>query len=376
MRTAMGCDARARVLLGGRVEGYWGAMPGVAEEVCLSLAVGQPVFLVGGFGGCTRDIAETVGLVERRAGSRDDWAGRERFCDTAPNDLRNGLTFEENAVLAKTPHIQAAVALVSRGLRRVLGASLRQRVRDPRGIPKPCRRSERNLLENRAWTGAILSTFEDRCGIACMGIETRAVDRSPCGLPGDDAGRVCAAVGSVEDREEIPDGVGIACAGRESVDVRHAEKREDSLRVGGTRNDRPDRYGRIPSPVDKDAAYGGSRRTGSGGASRSYPGNRPWPRPNDPPDRRGGGEIRPRARPSDRLHDLRLARLAGIREASDSRELSAVAVAESPAVLAVARKSPDAADARTAASRECRQALMNEPSRIREREEFRAVSFA
>ncbi len=83
--------------------------------------------------------------------------------------------------------------------------------------------------------------------------------------------------------------------------------REDSRREGGTRNDSPDRYGRIPSPVDKDAACGGSRRTGSGGASRSYPGKLPWPRSNDPPDRRGGGGIRPRARPSDRLHGLRFA---------------------------------------------------------------------
>ncbi len=94
MCTAMGCDARARVVLGGRVEGYRGAMPGVAEEVRLSLAVGQPGFLVGRFGGCIRDVAETVGLVKRRAGSRDDWAGRERSCDTAPDDLRNGLTSE------------------------------------------------------------------------------------------------------------------------------------------------------------------------------------------------------------------------------------------------------------------------------------------
>ena len=120
MRIVMRGDIRARIVLGGRVQGYKGAMPGIAEEVCLSLEDGQPVFLLGGFGGCTRDIAETVGLAECWAGSRGGWVGRDRFQEYSPEDLRNGLSRDENAVLARTPHIQEAVALVSRGLRRVL----------------------------------------------------------------------------------------------------------------------------------------------------------------------------------------------------------------------------------------------------------------
>ena len=125
MRTAMRGDIQARIVLGGRVEGYKGAMPGIAEETCLSLEARQPVFLLGGFGGCARDIAETVGLVERWAGSRDGWAGRECFRKYSPDDLRNGLSREENVVLARTPHIQEAMILMSRGLRRIL------RKRDP-----------------------------------------------------------------------------------------------------------------------------------------------------------------------------------------------------------------------------------------------------
>ena len=121
MRTVMRNDIQARVVLGGRVEGYKGTMPGIAEETCLSLEAGQPVFVLGGFGGCARDIAETVGLAERWAGSRGDWAGRECFRKYSPDDLRNGLSREENIVLARTPHIQEAVTLVSRGLRRILG---------------------------------------------------------------------------------------------------------------------------------------------------------------------------------------------------------------------------------------------------------------
>jgi hypothetical protein len=120
MRTVMRGDIQARIVLGGRVEGYKGAMPGIAEETCLSLEAGQPAFVLGGFGGCARDIAETVGLAERWAGSRGDWTGRECFRKHSPDDLNNGLSREENVVLARTPHIQEAVTLVSRGLRRIL----------------------------------------------------------------------------------------------------------------------------------------------------------------------------------------------------------------------------------------------------------------
>lgn len=119
MRIVMRGDVCARIVLGGRVQGYKGAAPGIAEESWLSLEAGQPVFLVGGFGGCTRDIAETLGLAERWAGSRGAWPGRDRFRKYSPDDLRNGLSANENGVLASTPHIQEAVALVSRGLRRL-----------------------------------------------------------------------------------------------------------------------------------------------------------------------------------------------------------------------------------------------------------------
>ena len=118
MRVVMWQETRARIVLGGRVAGYKGRMPGIAEETLLSLQAQQPIFLIGGFGGCTRDIAETIGLVERWAGSRGDWSGRPLFKHYSPVDLHNGLSDEDNTVLARTPHLDQAVALVSRGLRR------------------------------------------------------------------------------------------------------------------------------------------------------------------------------------------------------------------------------------------------------------------
>lgn len=124
MRLAMRDHTQARIVLGGRVAGYKGRMPGIAEETLLSLESRQPLFLLGGFGGCARDIAETIGLVDPWAGSRSDWDGRPSFEQYEPSDLHNGLSDEENAVLARTPHMQQAVTLVSQGLRRIFSTGL------------------------------------------------------------------------------------------------------------------------------------------------------------------------------------------------------------------------------------------------------------
>ena len=119
MRSVMLADTCARVVLGGRVEGFKGTMPGIAEEALLSLKTGQPTFVLGGFGGCARDIAETLQLVDRWAGSRGNWPGRNEFCKFSSEDLKNGLSQEDNKTLARTPYIEEAVRLVARGLRQI-----------------------------------------------------------------------------------------------------------------------------------------------------------------------------------------------------------------------------------------------------------------
>lgn len=118
MRTAMRDNTSARVVVGGQVENYKGKMPGIAEEALLSLQAGQPVFLVGGLGGCVRDIAEAMGLIEPWNGVRS-WPGRRLFDDYAVDSLGNGLSVEENRRLAHTPYINQAVNLVMLGLYRL-----------------------------------------------------------------------------------------------------------------------------------------------------------------------------------------------------------------------------------------------------------------
>lgn len=129
MRRKMTDVSDARVVLGGRVEGFKGRMPGIGEEALCSLEAGKPLFILGGFGGCARDIAEDLGLIAPRQQSPSQWAERARFAAFGPDRLQNGLTVDENAILARTVHVDEAVALLLRGLFRIVG--LRQEV--PRG---------------------------------------------------------------------------------------------------------------------------------------------------------------------------------------------------------------------------------------------------
>lgn len=124
MRRVMLSETHVRIVLGGRVEQYKGIMPGIAEEALLSLQVQQPLFLMGGFGGCARDIAETIGLVKPWAASRPAWPGRREFETFTASDLNNGLNAEENATLARTPHVDQAIMLILRGLLRLVGATV------------------------------------------------------------------------------------------------------------------------------------------------------------------------------------------------------------------------------------------------------------
>ena len=112
-------ETSARVVLGGRIEGYLGSMPGIAEEALLTLQAGRPLYLLGGFGGCARDIAESLDLVNPLYDPpRAFWDGHEAFRGFGADTLNNGLGIEENRTLARTPHIRQAVALVLRGLDR------------------------------------------------------------------------------------------------------------------------------------------------------------------------------------------------------------------------------------------------------------------
>lgn len=119
MRTETTRLADARVVLGGQVDGYRGRMPGVAEEVLLTLQARKPVFLLGGFGGCALDISEKLGLAKKRFVRERHWANQEIFGHYGSDHLNNGLNRDENEALATTAFVDEAGALIIRGLFRL-----------------------------------------------------------------------------------------------------------------------------------------------------------------------------------------------------------------------------------------------------------------
>jgi hypothetical protein len=118
MRHVLTGACHARILLGGRVTEFKGRMPGIAEEALCSIAAKQPLYVLGGFGGCARDIAEELGLVTPYQNQTAAWAERAQFSSLTQAVLNNGLDNFENETLARTVHVDEAVALVLRGLLR------------------------------------------------------------------------------------------------------------------------------------------------------------------------------------------------------------------------------------------------------------------
>jgi hypothetical protein len=120
MRTAMASKIDARITLGGRTVDYKGKMPGIAEEALIQIERKSPLFVLGGFGGCSLAIVQAMGLHSPDARPDVDpsvaWEGLPAFSKFRAKDLRNGLTQSENRLLAATVHIDEAAALILRGL--------------------------------------------------------------------------------------------------------------------------------------------------------------------------------------------------------------------------------------------------------------------
>ena len=141
MREQMASNIDARVVLGGKIRGYAGGIPGLLEEVLMAVRCSQPVFLIGGMGGCTRAIIDAVEgrhPKELTAEYQAESEGYGKFLDYLKQrpdavgvdyqamvdelqqagvaGLNNGLSEDENRELFKTPHIPMMVSLILKGL--------------------------------------------------------------------------------------------------------------------------------------------------------------------------------------------------------------------------------------------------------------------
>ncbi len=132
MRRYMHDNIAARMILGGKRHGYTGAMPGIVEEALIALEGGQPLYLAGGFGGITLDLAAAVdpqcaALCPRHASDVPADTGAlaaiDRFRAVAADGggwarLNNGLDAGENLRLAATHRPAEMAALIALGLGR------------------------------------------------------------------------------------------------------------------------------------------------------------------------------------------------------------------------------------------------------------------
>lgn len=53
-------DSNIRIMAGGKCEGYLGKMPGVLEEFIIAINNKKPIYLLGGFGGITQEITQSI----------------------------------------------------------------------------------------------------------------------------------------------------------------------------------------------------------------------------------------------------------------------------------------------------------------------------
>lgn len=74
MRQSITVCSQARLVLGGKMTGFAGLVPGVVEEAWMSLNQGQPVYLAGGFGGAARAVCDLLRGYEREE-FNEDWIG-------------------------------------------------------------------------------------------------------------------------------------------------------------------------------------------------------------------------------------------------------------------------------------------------------------
>jgi hypothetical protein len=150
MRQRMNDDIDARIILGGQSSGFLGRYPGIAEEASMALPTatseGKPIYLLGGFGGCSRDLVKAIEgapptrltLDFQRHESEHAAAYSElyeyynerhpdapisydaliaAFHDGGIRALNNRLSTEENRRLFHTDDIDEMIAMILKGLR-------------------------------------------------------------------------------------------------------------------------------------------------------------------------------------------------------------------------------------------------------------------
>lgn len=141
MRQEMESHIDARIILGGKITGFKGYMPGLYEEATYAAKANHPLFLLGGFGGAS---ARLIQLIKGETSSEELFAeccsnhsyqdfvsylDKEKeemnfkALDVFSNNmdvLKNGLSKKDNERLFVTTNVTEIIALILKGLRSLI----------------------------------------------------------------------------------------------------------------------------------------------------------------------------------------------------------------------------------------------------------------
>lgn len=137
MRQEMESHIDARIILGGRVAGFKGYMPGLYEEATNAVKANHPLFLLGGFGGASARLIQLIKgettseklfkeccsqhlyqkFVTYLANEKEEvnFKALDVFSNNM-NVLKNGLSKEDNKRLFVTTNVTEIIALILKGL--------------------------------------------------------------------------------------------------------------------------------------------------------------------------------------------------------------------------------------------------------------------
>jgi hypothetical protein len=149
MRETITRNTDARIVLGGKLIGFAGLLPGIVEEVLFAIRKKQPLFIAGGFGGAahlvasaidgkhpthlTREYQESLGQPYSETLRFYEDRGTQFDLDLSDVDygavavqlegygvnglaVSNGLSADENCELFSTGSVDVAVYLTMKGL--------------------------------------------------------------------------------------------------------------------------------------------------------------------------------------------------------------------------------------------------------------------
>ena len=146
MRIRMAKESDARILLGGKLKGYLGYIPGIIEEAYQSLSAKKPIYLLGGFGGAAKCLVNVIQgqrpmeltnefqydsdfLLEFRkysVGKSSIYIDYDYLVDFFRQitieaiSEQNGLSVEENLIIFESTNIHELIFLILKGLRNII----------------------------------------------------------------------------------------------------------------------------------------------------------------------------------------------------------------------------------------------------------------